>query len=162
MTQFHVYRDGSDGIYMVRMDEGDSLRIGSGKLGFGVISPNREYLVKSKTLWRLRDGLALRLDTLTAFAQRPEGTVGCGMLNHCFNARYPELAFSYDCDGYEGDREFTVSRVGLVDYSVGSSFILDDLTNLHRCSRPVFSPDGRHISVTSGGVLHIIRREVRP
>jgi len=159
----HFLRTGTDALYMVQINQKDSIKISNkryeGYMGLPMhLSPDRKYIMFGGNIVRLADDKLIILDTLATVLDKPEGTFGCGFGSESFNPAASEVAFRLTCDD---GHSVVVRRIGVFDYSTNEFTILNPLLGLNNCSRPAYSPDGRRISFISNGVLYFMVREIK-
>ncbi|MCP4705751.1 MAG: hypothetical protein GY865_14220 [candidate division Zixibacteria bacterium] len=161
-SEEHFLRTGTDALYLVQIDQQDSIKISNkpyeGYMGLPMnLSSDRKYIMFGGNIVRLADDKLIILDTLSAVLDKPEGTFGCGFGSESFNPAASEVAFRLTCDD---GHSVVVRRIGVFDYSTNEFTILDSVLGLSNCNRPAFSPDGKRISFISNGVLYIMVREI--
>ena len=161
-SEEHFLRTGTDALYLVQIDQKDSIKISNkpykGYMGLPMnLSSDRKYIMFGGNIVRLADDKLIILDTLAVVLDKPEGTYGCGFGSESFNPVATEVAFRLGCgDGHS----VAIRRIGVFDYSTNEFTILDSLLGLSNCGRPAYSPDGRRMSFISNGVLYIMVREI--
>ena len=159
MASNHFYRWGEDGLYRIRLDLLDSMRVGAMPYTnlFRVdISPDGKYAIAGGTIERLVDTTYIVLDTL--FKEVPESTIVCGFLSPSFSLATPEVALSLSCDYLD---ERTIDMAGIFNFATNKITVIDHLTGLKGCIAPRFCPNGRHLALISQSKIFIIYRGIK-
>ena len=156
-TSNSVYRMGSDGLYVVRVDGQDSVKAFSKPYADTVTGYDRTHKLIGGVLYDLRDS------TIVVLAEQigdyPEGTKGCGCSRSYLSPTCPEVLFNIGCDD---GVDYVVDRIATYDYTTGTLTVLDTLIGISNCMSPAYSPDGRNIAFFADSKLYLIMREGTP
>lgn len=155
---------GTDALYLVSLDNKDSIRISNKPyrppldLWMRVhVSKDRTYLLNNGVIIRLEDDKTVILDTLVRRLPKPEGATVCGSVQESFNPMFTEVALILTCDD---GHDIILNQIAVFDYSTYELTILDSLIGLSNCIEPAYAPDGKRISFISEGVLYFLNREI--
>jgi hypothetical protein len=157
-TEDHIFSWGEDGLYLVRCDLKDSLKIAPRPYReihwLPALSPDKSRYILGGTIFRFADSTYVVLDTM--LGEKPKGTLGCGFLDNAFNPRFPEVIFNVSCDD---GVSYDVSRVGFYNIQSNELSFVDPLIGINQCELPAYNPDGRRLALCSQGKVYIIYRE---
>jgi len=161
MADNHIVRWGTDGLYLIALDQSDSTWLAKDPYGQAfeaVVSRDYSHVFTLSTLINVSDSTTIDLRKLAG--ERPAGTFGCGYLFVSFNPKTSEMLFNQTCDGnYPSGTEFVVDRIGTFNYTTNEFIILDTITGIQNCTTPVYAPDGKKIAFLADYKAYIIYRE---
>ncbi len=155
----HVMRWGSDGLYDVSLQSGDSVKVIDRPRAylcvpaFTSVSPDRSHVMFDGQIVNLSDQSKVTLSVPEAAV--PAGALGCGFGFTSFHPSGKEIVFELSCD--DDNREIGTA-VGTYDLTTAEYVILDNLIGLSNCQTPAYSPDGSKIALISEGHAYIIYR----
>ncbi|MEP0829258.1 MAG: hypothetical protein HRF51_12120 [bacterium] len=157
LTTNHYLSWGSDGLYKVKLDRSDSVRIGPKLHPDPLFPPDQRrdgaYVMYSGTLMHVPDSVITIIDTI--FKSRPVNTVVCGIIFGSFNSTIPEVLFQRSCDDGE---QYSVNGVWTYNLRSGELMSLDSAAKLTECNSPCYAPDGITIGCLSDGKAYLIKR----
>lgn len=154
----HILSWGKDGLYMIKCDLSDSVRIAHKPYGYmpfpPTLSPDRSYYAQGGTILRVIDSTYIVMDTIVK--QFPPNTGATDFMYVSFNPIESEVLFNlvfHDADNYE------VHRVGTFDYVTNEFTIIDTLIGMEGCRSPAYAAGGKKIAFLHDGKVHILYRE---
>jgi hypothetical protein len=159
-TNNHILRWGDNGLYLVRLDAGDSALLTTFPLSppyrKPLISTDRFYIMTGNILIRVVDSTIILLDTLLK-SNYPQVAEGCGFLFGSFNPQESEILFQIGC---ENDNIYADNRIGTFNYINGDFALIDPIIGKYNCTAPVYAPDGLKIAFLSDGKVYILYRKL--
>jgi hypothetical protein len=158
-TRNHVLRAGDSALYRVNLDMSDSTRIGPiGRVPGNIrMSRDQKHYFSCGSLWTVGDSSRISMDTI-ARQYLEDDILGFNFCGGYFHPHDKEmlLSFDYDVSQYESH-----VRLATYDYVTNDFTILCDLLGFAECGGASYSPDGRVITLVSGGHAYLVYREVK-
>ena len=158
----HILRWGKDGLYSIRIDLADSVRLGPKPYSHIPFQPvhntDLTWVMVGGTMMRLSDSSFVVLDTLPWVM--PDSARFHEIADPSFNPHFPEVLFNHYCCDERDDRViFELDALATFNYVTGEWTVIDELVGMANCSSPAYAPDGCKIAFLSEGKLFILHRE---
>jgi hypothetical protein len=167
----HFLSWGKDGLYMIRCDLTDSVKIASEakhpiQLPPAINTDESLCMIRCK-ICSLDDAIYVAVDT---FLTRHKGVIGYSCLYYSFNPHDNEVLFQLGCEKnenlekglpYDETKSYEEFNIATFNYAINRLTILDPLIGHKNCQAPTYAPDGLKIAFLSGGSAYIMYRRAK-